>query len=96
MRYLRPRTEDVPFSNVYHEGSVRVEKYKPWLNERDAENVFFASVHGYGARENPTRDTNGLNTDDRRSNQDDTTNHGPWFYPGSGSTTSTSTRYERI
>ena len=51
MKYVCPRVENVPFSNAFHQGSVQVEKYKPWLNEKDADEIFFSSVHGYGARD---------------------------------------------
>ncbi len=32
------------------EATFSATKYKPWLNERDAEEVLFVSVHGYGGR----------------------------------------------
>jgi len=37
---------DTPFCDV----EVATPTYKPWLNEKDGENVFFASIHGYGKR----------------------------------------------
>jgi len=37
---------EAPFCDV----QVTRKSYKPWLNEEDGENVFFASIHGYGKR----------------------------------------------
>ena len=37
-----------PFSTT---ATITKTTYSPWLNEHDAEEVFFASTHGYGARE---------------------------------------------
>lgn len=55
IRLLRPSVDQLPFSTPYCQGLVEAEKYKPWLNEQDAENVLFASVHGYGKKD-PARE----------------------------------------
>ena len=51
--------------------------YKPWLGETDAERVFFASIHGYGA-------------DSASADEDDAQAAVGAFYPGSGGPDSTS------
>jgi acetoin utilization deacetylase AcuC-like enzyme len=38
---------ETPFSSF----TIQDDDYKPWLDEKDPENVFFASVHGYGSRD---------------------------------------------
>ena len=70
--HLRPETQNVPFETPYGRGSMEVDKYKPWLNESDMDNVFFASVHGYG-RKDPAEEF-------------DPEMQAYWFYPGSGET----------
>jgi hypothetical protein len=51
---LAPHKEEVRLSGPDHfpwgEASFTATKYKPWLNERDAEEVLFVSVHGFGGR----------------------------------------------
>ncbi|GBG00204.1 hypothetical protein Rsub_12985 [Raphidocelis subcapitata] len=45
-----PRTLRLPFSNALSEGSTVHHTFKPWLGEDDDENIFFASVQGYGVK----------------------------------------------
>lgn len=55
MENLAPHKEEVRLAGPEHfpwgEATFRATKYKPWLNERDAEEVLFVSVHGYGGRD---------------------------------------------
>lgn len=52
---LAPHKEEVRLSGPDHfpwgEATFRATKYKPWLNEKDAEEILFVSVHGYGGRD---------------------------------------------
>ena len=75
VRYLTPRVSSIPFSTAYGSGTCNVNQYKPWLDENDAEEVFFASVHGYG-RKDPVGEY-------------ESSYQQSWFYPGSGCTTAT-------
>ena len=43
-----PALPQFAFANPYIEGSITVPTYRPWLDETDHDEVFFASVHGYG------------------------------------------------
>jgi len=43
-----PAAPKFNFSTPYCEGAITVPTYRPWLDETDHEEVFFASVHGYG------------------------------------------------
>ena len=44
------------FSSPYGEFTAKVPTFKPWLDDRDRERVFFASVHGYGRRSRHPQD----------------------------------------
>jgi acetoin utilization deacetylase AcuC-like enzyme len=48
VRNLVPHQEQMPLPASW--APVSFTSYKPWLNERDAENVFFGSVHLYSNR----------------------------------------------
>ncbi|KFM25821.1 Type-2 histone deacetylase 2 [Auxenochlorella protothecoides] len=43
-----PSLQRVPFSTPYSEGTFPV--YKPWLDADDKDNIFFASVQGFGPK----------------------------------------------
>ena len=45
-----PAAPKFQFSTPYCDGAIVVPTYRPWLDETDHEEVFFASVHGYGRR----------------------------------------------
>ena len=45
-----PAAPKFNFSTPYCDGNITVPTYRPWLDETDHEEVFFASVHGYGRR----------------------------------------------
>mmetsp|Transcript_5861 Transcript_5861/g.20432 ORF Transcript_5861/g.20432 Transcript_5861/m.20432 type:complete len:800 (+) Transcript_5861:169-2568(+) len=45
-----PSMYKIALNNLLFDGQVRVPMCKPWLDENDAENIFFASVHGYDGR----------------------------------------------
>lgn len=51
VRQLTPSTRMCTFETPYGSGSQVVHAYKPWRDDRDSENVFFCSVHGYGHKE---------------------------------------------
>lgn len=51
IRYLRPQVEKTEVLNTSCFGTFHQPVYKPWLDENDASNVMFVSVHGFGARE---------------------------------------------
>jgi acetoin utilization deacetylase AcuC-like enzyme/ankyrin repeat protein len=57
-------TVRLPFAN----GTMETPRYRPWLDESDVENVFFASAHGYGPRQLAHQ----------------MGPHPGWFYPSSG------------
>lgn len=42
-----PSVTKVPIKTPYFDGVVRTPSYKPWLDDTDASEVFFASVHGF-------------------------------------------------
>jgi len=44
-----PGSARLPFSTAAAEGLLKVATCKPWLGEGDEDNLFFASVHGFGA-----------------------------------------------
>lgn len=52
-------------------GSFETSTYRPWLDENDVDNVFFASCHGYGPS-------------DVRFADHMEPHQGGWFYPASG------------
>ncbi|KAJ0401781.1 hypothetical protein P43SY_006035 [Pythium insidiosum] len=72
VRQLVPSTAELRYETPYGEGRQVLWQYKPWRDERDAENVFFCSVHGYGHK-----DPQGEFGADVQA---------AWFYPGSGAT----------
>lgn len=45
-----PRTQRFPFSTPLSEGVVVHQTWQPWLGEDDEDNIFFASVQGYGSK----------------------------------------------
>ena len=45
-----PAAPKFQFSTPYCDGAIVVPTYRPWLDETDHDEVFFASVHGYGRR----------------------------------------------
>lgn len=53
VRWLKPSVEATPIKGAGGEvlGLMQSLSYKPWHSERDASNVMFVSVHGYGPRE---------------------------------------------
>jgi len=74
VRQLIPRNERSTIRTPFAFGELMQSKYRPWLDESDIENVFFASSHGYGPR--------GIEFSDNPS-------QGGWFYPASGETQTT-------
>ncbi|KAL3827158.1 hypothetical protein ACHAXA_006713 [Cyclostephanos tholiformis] len=71
VRQLTPNVEHAIIRTPFAVGGVQTSTYKPWLNENDVNDVFFASTHGYGPRDN---------TVPHGAIQ------GGWFYPASGKT----------
>eukprot|EP00947_MAST-08B_sp_MAST-8B-sp1_P005845 g5845.t1 len=72
VRNLRPSTHSETFSSPFGETTAETPMYKPWLDEKtDTDEVFFASIHGYGKK-----------VPDAEARA-----HTPWFYPASGATT---------
>ena len=51
VRWLRPGIDHAELTRNDVFGALSMPRYKPWLNEEDADNVLFVSVHGYGPRE---------------------------------------------
>ena len=51
VRWLRPGVDNAELTRNDVFGALSMPRYKPWLNEEDADNVLFVSVHGYGPRE---------------------------------------------
>ncbi len=68
VRQLVPTVEKARIRTPFAIGEMATQRYRPWLDETDIENVFFASTHGYGPR--------GLEFANTPS--------GGWFYPASG------------
>ncbi|GKY96269.1 hypothetical protein MPSEU_000586400 [Mayamaea pseudoterrestris] len=50
IRQLVPRTEKATIRTPFARGELQTSTYRPWLDETDIQNVFFASTHGYGPR----------------------------------------------
>jgi len=71
IRQLSPNVEKTNIRMSFASGTFETPKYKPWLDETDIDNVFFASAHGYGPRCLPEVD-------------DLEPLVGGWFYPASG------------
>jgi acetoin utilization deacetylase AcuC-like enzyme/ankyrin repeat protein len=68
IRNLVPSMDRATIRLPFALGTMETPRYRPWLDETDVENVFFASAHGYGPRQlvhqmGP---------------------HPGWFYPSSG------------
>jgi acetoin utilization deacetylase AcuC-like enzyme len=70
IRQLVPDVEKTAITTSFATGELSTSRYRPWLDETDIQEVFFASVHGYGARGN-----------DFESGPSE-----GWFYPASGKT----------
>jgi acetoin utilization deacetylase AcuC-like enzyme len=68
IRQLVPGVEKSVIRTPFAVGELGAPRYRPWLDETDVHDVFFASTHGYGPR--------GLEFAD--------TPQGGWFYPASG------------
>ena len=73
IRQLSPNVEQVNVQMSFASGSFETMRYKPWLDETDIDNVFFASAHGYGPRCLPEPDVDELEAQQNG-----------WFYPASG------------
>jgi len=76
VRQLVPSIEQSSVRTPFAVGSLQAPKYKPWLDENDIHEVFFASTHGFGPR-------------DIRFADHVQPNQGGWFYPASGKTQTT-------
>mmetsp|Transcript_68148 Transcript_68148/g.76290 ORF Transcript_68148/g.76290 Transcript_68148/m.76290 type:complete len:1033 (-) Transcript_68148:54-3152(-) len=68
IRQLVPTVEKQRIRTPFVTGDMATQRYRPWLDETDIDNVFFASTHGYGPRA-----LEFVNTPS-----------GGWFYPASG------------
>ena len=71
VRQLTPNIEHAIIRTPFAVGGLHASTYKPWLDENDMNDVFFASTHGYGPR-------------DRQLPPGAV--QGGWFYPASGET----------
>jgi len=71
VRHLTPIVEHAMIRTPFAVGGLHAPNYKPWLDESDVKDVFFASTHGYGPR-------------DRQLLPGAV--QGGWFYPASGKT----------
>jgi len=68
IRQLVPTVEKTTIRTPFAVGELATQRYRPWLDETDINNVFFCSTHGYGPR--------GIEFVNTPS--------GGWFYPASG------------
>lgn len=68
IRQLVPTVEKTTIRTPFAVGELGTQRYRPWLDETDINNVFFSSTHGYGPR--------GIEFANTPS--------GGWFYPASG------------
>lgn len=50
IRQLVPTIETAVIRTPFADGQFQMPRYRPWLDETDANDVFFASTHGYGPR----------------------------------------------
>lgn len=50
IRQLVPKTEKATIRTPFARGELLTSTYRPWLDETDIQNVFFASTHGFGPR----------------------------------------------
>lgn len=71
VRQLTPNIEHAIIRTPFAVGGIQTSTYKPWLDESDVNEVFFASTHGYGPRDSKVP-LGGI--------------PGGWFYPASGKT----------
>jgi acetoin utilization deacetylase AcuC-like enzyme/ankyrin repeat protein len=71
IRQLVPNVETTIIRTPFSEGTLNQPRYRPWLDETDVNDVFFASTHGYGPR---------------TLEYGVTPPQGGWFYPASGPT----------
>lgn len=71
VRQITPIVEQHVIRTPFAVGGLHTSSYKPWLDETDVNEVFFASTHGYGPR-------------DREIPAGAV--QGGWFYPASGKT----------
>lgn len=71
VRQLTPVVEQHMIRTPFAVGGLSTSSYRPWLDENDVDDVFFASTHGYGPR-------------DREIPPGAV--QGGWFYPASGKT----------
>jgi hypothetical protein len=53
VRNLVPTEETHPIITPIFNGSITTERYCPWLDEEDVNNVLFVSTHGYGRKSMP-------------------------------------------
>ncbi len=51
MRALYPAEVVEPLSLPFAAGALSTMVYRPWLGQRDGDDVLFVSTHGYGRRE---------------------------------------------
>mmetsp|Transcript_17698 Transcript_17698/g.40609 ORF Transcript_17698/g.40609 Transcript_17698/m.40609 type:complete len:883 (-) Transcript_17698:575-3223(-) len=68
VRQLVPTVEKSTIRTPFAVGELATQRYRPWLDETDINNVFFASTHGYGPRGLEFANTPSCG----------------WFYPASG------------
>ena len=68
LRQLVPTVERAVVRAPFAVGELQSQRYCPWLDETDINNVFFASTHGYGPR----------------GQDYDMPQQSGWFYPASG------------
>ena len=68
IRQLTPNVEHAVIRTPFAVGGLQTSSYKPWLDESDVKEVFFASTHGYGPRDRQLPPGTA----------------GGWFYPASG------------
>jgi acetoin utilization deacetylase AcuC-like enzyme/ankyrin repeat protein len=68
VRQLVPTIEKSMVRTPFAVGELATQRYRPWLDETDINNVFFASTHGYGPRGQEFAGTPSCG----------------WFYPASG------------
>lgn len=68
IRNLVPSTDKAMIRLPFAIGQMETPRYRPWLDESDVDNVFFASAHGYGPR----------------TFMHEMQPHPGWFYPASG------------
>ena len=74
LRRLAPKSESSVVRTPFAVGALHTAGYKPWLDETDIDDVFFASTHGYGPRDRQPFYQMGGPV------------QGGWFYPASGET----------